>query len=1037
ALDEVVDALTGQDVRVRRVAVDYGSHTNQVEDIQDLLAETLAGISARAQEIPFYSTVTGEWIREAGVVDGGYWYRNLRQQVRFGPAIADLLKQGHGVFVEISAHPVVVQPISEIVDDAVVTGSLRRDDGGLRRLLTSMAELFVRGVELDWNLPRTAERVDLPTYAFEHRHYWLQPVESATDAASLGQAAADHPLLGAVVQLPQSDGMVFTSRLSVRSHPWLSDHAVGGVVILPGSGLAELAVRAGDEAGCTVLDELIIESPLVVPEHGGVRVQVALSAPNETGARTVDVYSQRDGGAWTRHATGLLSSAPTGGTEFDFLAWPPEGSKQIDVDGFYTGLAERGYAYGPAFQGLRAVWRRDDEVFAEVALPENLRKEAGSFGMHPALLDAALQAATVGGAEEPGRPMLAFAWNGLVLHAAGASALRVRLAPSAADALTVQAADETGGLVLTMDSLVSRPVSADQLGAAADAGLDSMFRVDWTELPTAHAAETPSWTSVVTADDVATLAEKADVPPVAVLEATGEALAATTRVLEVLQAWLATPALEESKLVVVTRGAVTNPDAAAVWGLVRSAQSENPDRIILLDTDSDFPPLLGAVLSCGEPQLALRGGTLSVPRLARASVNGTFTDARSLNVPFTDNGTVLVSGAGSLGGLVARHLVTGHGVRKLVLASRQGPDADGAGELVEELAGQGAEVSIVACDVSDREQVAKLVASLPDLSGVVHTAGVFDDGVIGTLTPERLAKVFAPKVNAVRHLDELTRDRELGAFVVFSSVAGVLGGGGQGPYAAANAFLDAAMARRRAAGLPGLSLAWGLWERSTGMAAHLSEVDHARASRGGVLEMTRAEGLDLFDLALRMDHALLVPIKLDLAAMRADSVPILLRGLVRTGRQQARTKSTVDRGLAGRLAKLAAADQEALLVDVVRGQVAVVLGYDGPEAVRADTAFKDTGFDSLTSVELRNRLREATGLKLPATLVFDYPTPLAVARYLRAQLLPDSDTNGDAELREPDIFAVDEAYEEPSVAELGVDDLVKLALGDEQPSGTE
>ncbi|MFF1606394.1 SDR family NAD(P)-dependent oxidoreductase [Amycolatopsis sp. NPDC058278] len=1037
ALDEVLEALSGQEIRVRRVAVDYGSHTNQVEAIEDLLAETLAGIEAQAPAVPFFSTLTGDWITDAGVVDGGYWYRNLRNRVGFGPAVAALVRQGHGVFVEVSAHPVLVQPLGELSDDAVVTGSLRRDDGGLRRLLTSMAELFVRGVPLDWTavLPRTA-RVDLPKYAFDHRHYWLRPAESATDAASLGQAAADHPLLGAVVELPQSDGLVFTSRLSVRTHPWLADHAVGGVVILPGSGLAELAVRAGDEAGCTALDELIIEAPLVVPAQGAVRVQVALGGPDETGTRAVDVYSQRDGGtgSWTRHATGVLSSAPGQAPEFDFHAWPPADAERIDVETFYSDLAERGYGYGPAFQGLRAVWRRGGDVFAEVALPEDLRKDAGRFGVHPALLDAALQAATVGG--EPGEPVLAFAWNGLVLHAAGASALRVRLSPSGSDALSVAAADETGDLVLTMASLVSRPVSAEQLGAAADTGHDAMFRVDWTELPAVPGAEPPPWRQVDTADDVVALAEKADVPPVVVWEAAGaDALAVTSRALEVVQAWLAAPALEESRLVVTTRGAVpaggdhtlTDPAAAAVWGLVRSAQAEHPDRIVLLDTDGEVP--LGAVPASGEPQLAVRGTTVFVPRLARAT--------RIADAPaaFDPDGTVLVSGAGSLGALVARHLVTRHGVRRLVLASRQGLAAEGAQDLITELTGEGADVSFVACDVSDRDQVAALLADLPELTGVVHTAGVFEDGVIEALTPDQLANVYAAKVTAAIHLDELTRDRDLGAFVVFSSVAGVMGGGGQGPYAAANAFLDAAMASRRAAGLPGLSLAWGLWERSSGMAAHLSDVDHARASRNGVLELTRAEGLALFDLGLRMADSLLVPIKLDLAAMRAGTVPVLFRGLVRPSRTQARSASTVDRGLAGRLAGLPVAERAAVLVDLVRGQVAVVLGYDGPEAVRPDTAFKDTGFDSLTSVELRNRLREATGLKLPATLVFDYPNPLAVARYLGARLVPESNGNGheaDDRLRHAlASIAAEDAGEERSIADLGVDDLVQLAFGDE------
>ncbi|WP_424185425.1 type I polyketide synthase [Actinokineospora sp. G85] len=519
----------------------------------------------------------------------------------------------------------------------------------------------------------------------------------------------------------------------------------------------------------------------------------------------------------------------------------------------------------------------------------------------------------------------------------------------------------------------------------------------------------PEWALVATADDVLALAGSA--PPVAVVEVPGDddALAVTAQVLEVVRAWLTVPALEESRLVVATRGAVpaggldtvTDPAAAAVWGLVRSAQAEHPDRVVLLDVDatSEFgvEPVLGSALASGEAQVATRGTALLAPRLVR----GAGQDAAEQAV-FGPGGTVLVSGAGSLGGLVARHLVAAHGVRRLVLASRSGPDAAGVAELSAELAEQGAEVAVVACDLADREQVAALLAEHP-VTGVVHTAGVFDDGVVGALTRERLAGVFAPKVDAVRHLDELTRDAGLTAFVVFSSVAGVIGGGGQGSYAAANAYLDAAMAQRRAAGLPGLSLAWGLWDRAIGMGAHLSAVDHARAGRGGVQELARAEGLALFDLGLRADEALLVPIKLDLAALRADAaaggpVPHLLRGLVRPGRRQARAAVVPDNSLVRGLAGLAPAEQEALLLDLVRAQIASVLGHSDVDAVGEATAFKDAGFDSLTSVELRNRLREQTGLKLPATLVFDYPTPAVLARHLREGLARRVASAGDGGL---------------------------------------
>ncbi|MEU9143438.1 type I polyketide synthase [Streptomyces sp. NPDC048349] len=1089
ALDEALDALSAEGVRVRRVAVDYASHTRHVEDIRDALAEALAGIDAQAPQVPFYSTVTGGWVADAGVLDGGYWYRNLRAQVGFGPAVAELLEQGHGVFVEVSAHPVLVQPITETVDttdaDVVVTGSLRREDGGLRRLLTSMAELFVRGIALDWSgvLPSNApsRRVDLPTYAFDHQDYWLQLAESATDAASLGQVTADHPLLGAVVQLPQSDGLVFTSRLSLRTHPWLADHTVGGVAILPGTALVELAVRAGDEAGCGVLDELVIEAPLVVPEHGGVRVQVAVGGPGENGSRTVEVYSLREdaagGDVWTRHAGGVLSASDrAGGSGFDFAAWPPAGAQPVELGDFYADLAERGYGYGPAFQGLRAVWRRGEELFAEAVLSEEQRKEAGRFGIHPALLEAALQAGTIAAeadadaaAGEPVRQPLD--WNGLVLHAVGACDLRVRLVPTGEDGLSVEAADATGGLVLTMDSLVSRPVTFEQLETLVDTAVaNSLYGVEWTGLPPAEWADTsPWWVPVGTADDVTALAEGDDVPAAALLEAVGgegedAALALSSRVLEVVQAWLAASGLEESQLVVVTRGAVPagdgvvgDPAGAAVWGLVRAAQVENPGRIVLLDTDpaaeGTLELVLSSVLACGEPQIAVRGTALSVPRLVR--VAGEAQDAPAV---FEAEGTVLVTGGtGALGALVARHLVTRHGVRSLVLASRKGPDAEGARNLVAELTEQGAAVSVVACDVSDRGQVEALLASVPaehPLTGVVHTAGVMDDGVITALTPQQLATVFAPKADAVRHLDELTRGLDLDAFVVFSSAASLMGSAGQGNYAAANAFLDGLMAVRRAAGLPGQSLAWGQWQQATGM--------------GGPLRLATAEGMELFDAAMACDRALLVPIKLDLRKLGTQAaggaeVPHLMRGLVRAGRQVARAASATDGGLLRRLAGLTAAEQEETLVDLVRAQAAVVLGHAGPEGVGAETAFKEAGFDSLTSVALRNGLCEATGLKLPATLIFDYPTPQALARHLHHELLPDSDANdvdvdeerlrhalaslplsrfreaglmdalvklvalGDGDL---EIGAIDEADEERAIAELGVDDLVHMALGD-------
>jgi NADP-dependent 3-hydroxy acid dehydrogenase YdfG len=763
------------------------------------------------------------------------------------------------------------------------------------------------------------------------------------------------------VRLPHSNGLVFTSRLSLRTHAWLADHAVDGVVLVPGTGLVELAVRAGDEVGCGTLEELVIEAPLVVPSHGGVRVQVAVGGPDEHGTRSVDIYSTREDGetdstggeAWIRHATGVLGAVAKAAvsTRAVFATWPPPGAQKVDVEGIHADLVAHGYEHGPVFQGLRAVWRRGEEVFAEVALPEEQRDSAARFGIHPALLDAALHPVLLSGAtpQERERTWQPLEWRGLTLHAAGATALRVRIVSQGPDALSLTAADETGGSVLAADTVALRPVSAAQLESAAGIASDGgpgLYRVEWTtlaELPLQSAAaavaveERP--VTVSTPKDLAGLTAGADVPPAVVLEAIAgrdgvasgedEAVvpAVVSRVLSVTQAWLADEALESSRLVVVTRGAVpaggdaavTDPAGAAVWGLVRAAQAENPERIVLLDLDPAAPgsstasatpssitpssitpgsttldsALLDAVLASGEPQTAVVGTALTVPRLVRTGVQQPGRPAASLpeRLPLDPHGTVLITGGtGSLGALAARHLVTEYGARHLVLAGRRGPDADGAVELVAELTAQGADVSVVACDVADRDAVATLLAAVPaehPLTAVVHAARVFDAGLIGEVAPERLAQVFAPKATAVRNLDELTRELapELRAFVLMSSASSVFLGAGTGAYAAANAYVDAVAHRRRAEGLPALSLAWSLWAQTADPEATASDAapatdapDAAPATdqdrtgrRGGVEPLTAAEGMELFDAALGVDAALLVPARLDLRAVRADA----------------------------------------------------------------------------------------------------------------------------------------------------------------------
>ncbi|MFL6122876.1 SDR family NAD(P)-dependent oxidoreductase, partial [Actinophytocola sp.] len=928
ALDEALESLSGTGVRVRRVAVDYASHTRHVADIRDTLTEVLAGIDAQAPVVPFYSTVTGGWVRDAGVVDGGYWYRNLRHQVGFGPAVTALLAQGYGVFVEVSAHPVLVQPISE-VGDGVVVGSLRRDDGGLRRLLASMAELFVRGVAVDWAavVPSVSGRVDLPTYAFDHQHYWLRP-EPAADAASLGQAPADHPLLGAVVSLPNSAGFVATSRWSRHAHPWLTDDVV------PNAALVELVIRLGDLVGTPVLDELTVDTPVVLPRQSGRDLQAVVGEPGQTRQRSVEIHSRAADAPldapWTRHAHGTLTPTPT-----------PTPTPTA------TPTATATPSTGPA---------------TEVGLDDAALRDAGRYGMHPALLDAAVRTVIPDGT-------LPSAWTGVSLLASGATRVHVR--PEGTGLLLTDAA---GHPVMTVGSVVGTPPATQRVGLPHDA----LFRVDWTPLPLPTVARGPDialdMVPVASAEDVAAAAT----PDFLLYEAApADPRASVDAALAVLQAWLAEPALAETRLAVVT-GDCAELGAAAVWGLVRSAQSEHPGRIVLADLDDRAA--LPAVLRSGEPQVRVRDGVAVVPRLARVSPPET-------GRPLDPDGTVLITGGtGTLGATTARHLVTTHGVRHLVLVSRGGHAPD----LHDELTALGASVTITACDAADRAQLAAVLAAVPaehPLTAVVHTAGVLDDGVLTELTPDRVDTVLRPKVDAALHLHELTRDADLAAFVLFSSAAGVLGNPGQANYAAANACLDAVARQRHRLGLPAVSLAWGYWATVSAMTQHLGAADLARTRRTGMVGLSAAEGTALLDAALAADDTL-VAAKFDLRATAAagDPVPPLLRGLVPAARPAARTVAP-SASLAERLAGLADAEQTAAVLDLVRRHAAAVLGHVDGDAVHAGRTFKDAGFDSLTAVELRNRLAAATGLTLSPAMIFDYPKPAVLAEHLRDKLL--------------------------------------------------
>ncbi|WP_413812885.1 SDR family NAD(P)-dependent oxidoreductase [Streptomyces sp. OE57] len=1382
-LAEVTAAAENAGLRTRTIPVDYASHTPHVDRIRERLLQLAASITPQAGRVPMYSTVTATLI-DGETLDAEYWYRNLREPVRFHDTLRTSLTDGHTLFLESSPHPVLTTAVQEshAHAHAHATGTLRRDHGDTQQLLTSLATLWTHGLTPNWPAiltPNNPTPTSLPTYPFQRRHYWLSAAERVGDLAGAGLSVVGHPLVAAGVSMAEGGGFVFTGRISTRTQPWLADHAVLDRVLVPGAALLELVLGAGRHLGAERLDELVLHTPLTVPsDDTALDIQVGIDAADERGAYAVRLHSRPhhpeqddDPADWVCHAQGTLTaSASSPGDELmDAEAeaqWPPTDAEPVDIDAFYDRLADHGYGYGPVFQGVRAVWRRGEEMFAEVRLPESAAGDADRFGVHPALVDAALQTRLVEFLEGETGLMMPLSFSGARLHATGASVARVRTAPTGPGGISVRMTDLAGLPILTVDEVVSRPLTADALTVATGTVPDGLFEVTWTPLPLRPSEATEPMAVLGTAlpdaldapvhADVAALLAAVrggtPLPPLVVLPALpaqapdgGADVPAAGRerlaaVVATVREWLSHPELDAVRLALVTRGAVAafpgeraELSPAGVRGLWRSVCSEHPGRFAQVDLDGapESMAALTAALATGEPELVVRAGAVSVPRLGRvapsdadmltapegawsldldtggtveglrlvpapgaeeplapgqvriavratgvnfrdvlaslgvvpsirpgvgpggesgggpggeglfaaegagvvlevgpgvdglavgdrvmglvsgayagpvavadarmvvrmprgwtfpqaASVPAAFLTAyyalvelarvragesvlvhaaaggvgmaavrlarhlgaevyatasepkwpvvRGMGVPadrvassrtleFADrfltaaegggvdvvlnclagefidasltllprggrfiemgktdvrdadevaarwpgvgyrafdlaeagaerlgamlahlaelfeagvlaplpvtawdtrrareafrhvsqarhtgkvvltpprdaiDGTVLITGGtGAIGSAVARHLVTRHGVTDLVLVGRRGPDAPGARELTSELVALGATARVVACDVSDRTALSALLDGLPGLRGVVHAAGVLDDGVVSALTPERLDTVWRPKADAAWYLHELTRDRDLALFALFSSAAGVLGSAGQGNYAAANAFLDALARHRRDQGLPAHALAWGLWGERGTMTGGLGATDLDRMRRQGVQPLTTDQGLALFDAAIRAPRALSVPIRLDVAALRRHGEPApLLRGLVRTTtvRRGAANTATGGDGLRDRLAALPPAGRERTLNDLVRAQAAVVLGHAGGDAVAGDRSFRDLGFDSLTAVELRNRLGTATGLRLPVTTVFDHPTPAALVAELLRLLAPDGET---------------------------------------------
>ena len=782
-----------------------------------------------------------------------------------------------------------------------VLGSLRRGEGSVECFLGYLCGAYACGVGVDWGVlfsSGVGRRVELPTYAFQRKRYWLRSGGVLGDAGSLGMSVVEHPLLGSSLDLAGGgEGWLFAGRLSLRDVPWLEDHVVLDTVILPGVVFVELALVAAQSIGLGEIEEITLLAPLVLEEQRPVQLQLAVSEPDQDGRCELAVYSRVQSGGgdlggsdqqWTQHATGILSGVlrrvPGELEEFADRVWPPDGAEELQTGSFYDRAAETGYDYGPAFQGLKAAWRHADDIYAEAVLQDDQLGEANSYCIHPALLDAALHIALLTALDELGsqEAQIPFTFSGVRLYARGASSLRVHLSNPNNDSNDsdgessdvrvsgVLAVDAGGMPVLSIDAMRTRPVERGALQAAKHrGGLEDLYELQWVELSTTTASSNGSTPRIAVLDPehpqnkpkdqthkdqthkdqaggdltggdltggdltggggsglagmlgegvslerygsldglrsaleggvslpeyvvvgvgglVGSVGQRAAVGGVGQRAAVGGGLldaihVVSECVLGLLQGWLAGECFGGARLVFVSEGALVvregeDPDLlqAPLVGLLRSAHSEHPERFSLIDIDHSPAShgQLSSALATGQSELAIRDGSLYVPRLARIKTSGSVSESVALR-SLDPEGTVLVSGGtGGLGAVLARHLVGVHGVRRLVLLSRSGLGADGAGELLEGLTGLGCEVQIVACDVCDRGALERLVADIPvehPLSMVVHTAGVLDDGVISSLDGERLRSVMAPKIEGALYLHELTQHSERCEFVLFSS----------------------------------------------------------------------------------------------------------------------------------------------------------------------------------------------------------------------------------------------------------------------------
>jgi acyl transferase domain-containing protein/acyl carrier protein len=1041
SLESLRDSLQGRGIRVRLLNVDYAFHSAQMDPYLEELDACTRELAPKPPVVPLYSTVRGGRVSSADL-DASHWRANVRQQVLFAPAIEAMLADGYRAFVELAPHPVLLQPLSRTLElsekeGATALFSARRDRPPRATLLGALGTLHTLGCTPSWKgvFPDGGRLVELPSYAWQRERYWF-------DAAPGTPPVRAHPLLGRRVDAPPGE-TVFEASLRGDRLQLLSDHRLYGTVVVAGASMVSMLLEAAGQlwggGRCAVQDVLFL-NPIVLEDTEERLFQVSIADSGAFRLSTRPVHGDAGASQWVLHATGQLerggeaesATARVGLSEIEARCQP-----LASIERFYEGIDRQGLVLGRQFRWLEAVWQGAHEALGRLRLPEE-GDGAGDYRLHPGLIDSCFQVlgAVSGFTSIEGLAFVPIGINRFALRGDQRPRfchLVLRSGSGAVDeasTVDLHLLDESGHVVAEVSGLAIRRAPREAILRREVAAPVQFLRVEWPSRPlsVSSQADASSWILLADRGGLAArlagqLESRGDRVEVLAPNASAQdllgrldALEATARArtgvvdLRGVDALAPLVALEGSvglvqqlvsrrgaaplRLVLVTRGAQATGsdegplslDQAPLWGLGHVIALEHPElRCARIDLDPSGPlddvARLAAELAASgdEDRVAFRAGRRLVARLSRTKLPPA---ARPL--PLGGEATYLVTGGlGGLGLEVARWMVE-RGARHLVLMGRSEPGPL-ASEPLAALRAAGATVVVARGDVAAREELAKVLAgiraTMPPLRGIVHAAGVLDDGLLVRQDRERMARVLAPKLQGALNLHQETLDERLDFFVLFSSISAVFGTSGQTGYAAANAFLDALAHQRRARGLTATTINWGPWAE-VGMAARLP----AEAGKAW-----SAFGLGL--LAPRAGLAALEGI------LRADLTQVLVAGAAKNGAQEGlapffevlasrRPEAPRPETPGGVFAGASPREARARLQAQLQSQAAAVLGLPPSSPIDPRRPLQEMGLDSLMALQLRNSLASSLGRPLPATLLFDHPTLEALLGFLGRELIP-------------------------------------------------